>query len=116
MIRFALCGLTLVTCLGWASGNVAAAERNIAVSLNDLLDEVIDTLGQAGFTIHDSASTNRFGLVYAKPADGSFVTVVMRELPSEEPRVHIIVTTDSPQDTFLEQTLLSQITEASTSN
>ena len=108
-----LCAMATTTV---TTSTAAAAEQSAPGALTDVLDHVTLTLEQAGFTVQDKAVTNRFALVYAKPADGSFVTVAIRELPSELARAHIVLTTDTPKDTYLEQTLLRKVIEVAASN
>lgn len=82
------------------------AQLTVSADPDALLETVEQRLEQAGWEIVDQARTDRFALVYASHTNDGFVTVTLRQLPSEELRVELNVSTDSPADPALEQRLL----------
>jgi len=106
LLRYVSAAVIVLAC-NW----VHSAQFTMNADQDTLLDAVEHQLQQSGWEVVDQAQTDRFAVIYARHAQGSFVTVTLRQLPSDEARVEVSVSTDSPYDSALEQRLLRQFSD-----
>ncbi len=92
-----------------------AAQQTAPGDLSDMLDTVIDVIEESGGNVHDTATTNRFALLYATTAQDHFVTITLRQLPSDVPKVRIVVDSDPPTSPSLEQNIVQQVVQRANS-
>ena len=89
-----------------ATMSVHAGEIRLQAGQEQALDQVEALFSENQISITKQASTNRFALLYGQHADGTVVTVTLRELPQQAGFVDLIIATDSPHNPCLEQKLL----------
>ena len=98
--------------LGLFSGSANAAQQALTASRGALLEDIETTLVESQVTIVDQAQTDRFAIIYAThDASGAHLTITLTQIPLQETRIFLTVTSDSPTNETLDQTLLQTLLE-----
>lgn len=87
-----------------------AAQLRLEIEQEQALAQIEAAFPEHQVRILDTATTDRFALIYAQHADGSAVTVTLRQLPQQAGFLDLTIATDSPQNPALERRLMQALT------
>ena len=91
------------------STSVQAAQQNAPGTVPDLLDNIVQTISAQGDRVLDSASTDRYALIYMTTAEGEFITITLRALPTTDAVTEIVTIADKPSNYASETAVLRRI-------
>ena len=97
-IKAALTWIALSFALFSGSTSVQAAQQNAPGTVPDLLDNIVQTISAQGDRVLDSASTDRYALIYMTTAEGEFITITLRALPTTDAVTEIVTIADKPSN------------------
>ena len=97
-IKAALTWIALSFALFSGSTSVQAAQQNAPGTVPDLLDNIVQTISAQGDRVLDSASTDRYALIYMTTAEGEFITITLRALPTTDAVTEIVTIADKPSE------------------
>jgi len=93
-----------------------AAQQRSEAEQEEALTHLEAVFEQHQISVLEQAATDRFALVYAQQADGSAVTVTLRQLPQQTEFLDLTIATDSPHDPALERRLIQALRKAQSNN